>query len=77
MRLRLDSAAFWALFSGVAWWMVGWLMLLPPPLRLAPWTAIRDPSLVQIAVAGALAALGYGAVFALVFAWLEQRWTTA
>jgi hypothetical protein len=64
----------WALAIGIAWWVVCWFILLPSGLRHAPWTEIGDPSLTQIAVAGVVAAMGYAAILAVVFAWLEQRW---
>jgi hypothetical protein len=65
--LRRESAAFWATVYGIAWWIVGWFALMPPPLRFAPWEAAEDPSLFQLAVAGLLACLGYGAVLAGAF----------
>ena len=74
LRLRREGAAVWALAIGVAWWVVCWFILLPSGLRHAPWTEIGDPSLTQIAVAGVVAAMGYAAILAVVFAWLEQRW---
>lgn len=77
LRLRRDAGALWALGVGVAWWVVCWFFLLPPRLRHAPWAEISDPSQFQLAIAGMLAALGYAAILAVVFAWLEQRWTNA
>ena len=74
LRLRREGVAVWALAIGAAWWMVCWFILLPSGLRHAPWTEIGDPSLTQIAVAGVVAAMGYAAILAVVFAWLEQRW---
>jgi hypothetical protein len=73
-RLRREGAALWALGVGIAWWMVCWFVLMPPGLRHAPWTEISDPSQTQVAVAGVVAAIGYAAILAVVFAWLEQRW---
>src|SRR6266850_8103340 len=62
--LRRDSAAFWATIYGVAWWIVGWFAVMPAPLRFAPWAAIADPALFQLAVAGLLASLSFGAALA-------------
>src|SRR5262245_7452946 len=73
-RLRREGVALWALGVGIAWWIVCWFVLMPPGLRHAPWTEISDPSLTQVAVAGMVAAMGYAAILAVVFAWLEQRW---
>lgn len=73
-RLRREAAAVWALAIGIVWWMVCWFILMPPGLRHAPWAEIGDPSLTQVAVAGVMAAMGYAAMLAVVFAWLEQRW---
>ena len=52
---------------GVAWWIVGWFAVMPPPLRYAPWEAVRDPAWFQLAMAGLLACLGYGAALAGAF----------
>jgi hypothetical protein len=65
--LRRESAAFWATIYGLAWWIVGWFAVMPPPLRFAPWEAARDPALFQLAIAGLLACLGFGAVLAGAF----------
>src|SRR5205807_9922004 len=46
---------------GIAWWILGWFAVMPSPLRDAPWAAVRDPALFQLAVAGLLACLSYGA----------------
>ena len=73
-RLRREGAALWALGVGIAWWMVCWFVLMPPGLRHAPWTEISDPSQTQVAMAGLVAAMGYAAILAVVFAWLEQCW---
>jgi hypothetical protein len=62
--LRRESAAFWATIYALAWWVVGWFAVMPPPLQYAPWAAVRDPALFQLAVAGLLACLGYGASLA-------------
>jgi hypothetical protein len=59
--LRRESAAFWATAYGLAWWIVGWFAVMPPPLRYAPWAAVKDPALFQLAVAGLVASLGFGA----------------
>ena len=59
--LRRESAAYWATVYGIAWWIVGWFAIMPPPLRYAPRAAVRDPALFQLAVAGLLACLSYGA----------------
>jgi hypothetical protein len=56
--LRRESAAFWATIYGLAWWIVGWFAVMPPPLRFAPWAAAKDPALL-------LACLAFGAVFSL------------
>ena len=74
LRLRREGAALWALGTGIAWWLVCWFALMPPGLRHAPWAEIGDPSQTQVAVAGVVAAMGYAAILAVVFAWLEQRW---
>jgi|SRR5262245_4027208 len=74
LRLRREAAALWALVSGIAWWMVCWFVLMPSRLRHAPWAEISDPSQVQVAVAGVVAAMGYAAILAVCFAWLEQQW---
>jgi hypothetical protein len=60
-RLRRESAAWWATVYGIAWWILGWFAVMPSPLRDAPWAAVRDPALFQLAVAGLLACLSYGA----------------
>jgi hypothetical protein len=73
LRLRREGAALWALALGIAWWMVCWFVLMQPGLRHAPWADISDPSQVQVAVAGVVAAMGYAAILAVCFAWLEQR----
>src|SRR6267142_5000109 len=65
--LRRDSAAFWATIYGVAWWIVDWFAVMPAPLRFAPWAAIADPALFQLAVAGLLASLSFGAALAGAF----------
>jgi hypothetical protein len=62
--LRRESAAFWATIYALAWWIVGWFAVMPPPLRYKPWAAVRDPALFQLAVAGLLACLVYGAALA-------------
>lgn len=67
LGLRRESAAFWATMYGIAWWVVGWFAVMPPPLRFAPGAAIKDPALFQLAVAGLLACLGFGAVLAAAF----------
>jgi len=59
--LRRESAAFWATAYSLAWWIVGWFALMPPPLRGAPWEAVKDPALFQLAVAGLVASLGFAA----------------
>ena len=74
LRLRREAAALWALGIGIAWWMTCWFVLMPPRLRHAPWAEISDPSQMQVAVAGVLAAMGYAAILAVVFTWLDQRW---
>src|SRR2546427_729294 len=43
--LRRESAAFWATIYALAWWIVGWFAVMPPPLRFAPWAAAKDPAL--------------------------------
>jgi hypothetical protein len=48
--LRRESAAFWTTIYGLAWWIVGWFAVMPPPLRFAPWAAAKDPELFQLAV---------------------------
>lgn len=68
---RPQSAAGWAVIHGIAWWIVGWLVMMPRAFRLPPWSP--NPSPFQIAVAGLLACLGYGAVLGGMFAWLRQR----
>ncbi len=60
-RLRRESVAVWATIYAVAWWIVGLFAVMPPPLQFAPWSADRDPALFQLAVAGLLAALSFGA----------------
>jgi hypothetical protein len=65
--LRRESAAGWASAYGLAWWIVGWFAVTPPPLRFAPWKALEDPALCQLAVAGLLAGLGFGAALAVAF----------
>lgn len=65
--LRRESAACWATIYGIAWWIGGWFAVMPPPLRFAPWAAIRDPALFQLAVAGLLACLGFAAALAGAF----------
>jgi len=41
--------------------------VMPPPLRLAPWQALADPLLFQMAVAGLLACLAFGTALAGAF----------
>jgi hypothetical protein len=76
LKLPLESVAVWALVSGVFWWIVCWFALMPQALRSPPWGPISDAYQLQVIVAGVLAALGYAAVLAAVFAWLEWRWMT-
>ena len=47
--------------------LVGWFAVMPPPLRFAPWAAAKDPALFQLAVAGLLACLAFGAALAGAF----------
>jgi hypothetical protein len=70
--LRRESAAFWATIYGIAWWIVGWFAVMPPPLRFAPWAAAKDPALFQLAVAGLLACLAFGAALAGAFTLLGR-----
>lgn len=65
--LGRESVAAWATFYAIAWWIVGWFAVMPPPLRFAPWEAFDDPALFQLAVAGLVASLGFGAVLAGAF----------
>ena len=65
--LRRESAAWWATLYGIVWWIVGWFAVMPPPLRFAPWAALKDPTLFQLAVAGLLSCLGFGVVLAGAF----------
>lgn len=65
--LRREAVAFWATIYGIASWIVGWFAVMPPPLRFAPWAAGGDPALFQLAMAGLLACLGFGAVLAGAF----------
>jgi hypothetical protein len=65
--IRRESAAWWATLYALAWWVVGWFAVMPPPLRFAPWAATENPALFQLAVAGLLACLGYGATLAGAF----------
>ena len=65
--LRRESAAFWATFYSLVCWIVGWFAVMPPPLRFAPWAALKDPTLFQLAVAGLISCLGFGAVLAGAF----------
>src|SRR5262245_34252108 len=65
--LRRESVAGWATLYGMAWWIVGWFAVMPPPLRLAPWQALADPLLFQMAVAGLLACLAFGTALAGAF----------
>src|SRR5262245_17331478 len=51
LGLRRETAAWWATLYGIAWWIVGWFAVMPPPLRFAPWEALWDPALFQLAVA--------------------------
>jgi len=67
LGLRRESVAWWATLYGIAWWIVGWFAVMPPPLRLAPWHALADPLLFQMAVAGLLACLAFGAALAGAF----------
>jgi hypothetical protein len=70
LALRRESAAVWATIYGIAWWVVGWLVVLP--FRLTPWTAIGDPSRFQIIMVGLLACFGYSTALAGVFSWLAR-----
>jgi len=65
--LRRESAAFWATIYGMAWWIVAWFAVMPPPLRFAPWASAEDPTLFQLAVAGLLASLAFGAALGIAF----------
>jgi hypothetical protein len=65
--LRRESVAFWATIYGIVSWGLGWFAVMPPPLRFAPWAAGKDPVLFQLAVAGLLACVGFGAVLAGAF----------
>jgi hypothetical protein len=67
LGLRRETAAWSATLYGIAWWIVGWFAVMPPPLRLAPWEALAEPALFQLAVAGLLACLGFGAALAGAF----------
>lgn len=71
--LQSESTACWATIYSIAWWIVGWFVVMPLPFRLTPWAAVENPSLFQIAVAGMLACLGYGAVLAGILTWLVRR----
>lgn len=62
--LGRESVAFWATFYAIVWWIVGWFAVMPRPLRFAPWEAVQDPALFQLAFAGLLACLGFGAALA-------------
>jgi hypothetical protein len=62
-----ESVPFWATIYGIASWLVGWFAVMPPPLRFAPWAADENPVLFQLAVAGLLACVGFGAVLAGAF----------
>jgi hypothetical protein len=62
-----EASAFWATIYALAWWIVGWFAVMPPPLRYKPWAAVRDPALFQLAGAGLLACLVYGAALAVGF----------
>ncbi len=62
--LGRESVAAWAVFYAIAWWVVGWFAVMPRPLRFAPWEAVEDPALFQLAFAGLLACLGFGAALA-------------
>ena len=64
---RRESVPFWATIYGIASWLVGWFAVMPPPLRFAPWAADEDPALFQLAVAGLLACVGFGAMLAGAF----------
>jgi hypothetical protein len=50
---------------GIAWWIVGWFAVMPP--NVGTRRGSRDPALFQLAVAGLLACLGYGAALAGAF----------
>jgi len=65
--LGRESVAAWATFYAIAWWVVGWFAVMPRPLRFAPWEAVEDPALFQLAFAGLLACLGFGAALAGAF----------
>lgn len=64
---RRETAAFWATLYSLACWVVGWFAVMPPPLQFAPWAALKDPALFQLAVAGLVSCLGFGAVLAGAF----------
>jgi hypothetical protein len=65
--LGRESVAAWATLYAIAWWVVGWFAVMPRPLRFAPWEAVEDPALFQLAFAGLLACLGFGAALAGAF----------
>ena len=65
--LGRESVAFWATFYAIVLWVVGWFAVMPRPLRFAPWEALQDPALFQLAFAGLLACLGFGATLAGAF----------
>ena len=65
--LGRESVAAWATLYAIAGWLVGWFAVMPRPLRFAPWEAVEDPALFQLAFAGLLACLGFGAALAGAF----------
>lgn len=65
-----SSASGLGAIYGIVWWVVGWLVVMPLALGLSPLAPVTTPSRLQVAIAGLLAHLGYGAVLGGIFAWL-------
>jgi hypothetical protein len=68
-----ESAPGWGVIYSLAWWIVGWLVVAPVTLGLRPFAPVMTDSLRQIAIAGLVAHLGYGAVLGGMFILLIRR----
>jgi hypothetical protein len=70
-----ESAPGWGVIYALAWWIVGWLVVAPVTLGLRPFAPVTTTTdwVRQIAIAGLVAHLGYGAVLGGMFILLTRR----
>lgn len=71
-----ESAPGWGVIYSIAWWIVGWLVVMPLTLGLRPFAPVTTDSLREIAIAGLVAHLGYGTVLGGIFTLLIRRPST-